>query len=193
MKTKSLFLSALLTLSVVASVVGKDEPRTAGLAVVPIKGSEVFKVIYCSEVQSRIRMNIYNEQSQLIFTETVNGTNGFIRPVNFTGMPHGQYTIELVDASGKRTEKINHQALASSKKNIHISNISAENKRYLVSVAEAGNEVITVRIYDALNNLIHTEKREVKGNFAQVYVVKNSGNVTFEVSDETGNTKTTRF
>ncbi len=193
MKTKSLFLATLVMLSVVVSAVGKDEPRTTGLAVVPVKGSQVYKVIYKAEAQTKIKMNIYGPQSQLIFTESFTGIEGFIRPVNFSGLEAGQYTIELIDASGKKVERVNYQPYKSPKKNVHIANIDKGAKKYLVSVADAGQETITVRIYDNLNNLIHSESRDVKGSFAQVYVVKNPGPVTIEVSDETGNTKSSRF
>jgi hypothetical protein len=193
MKIKSLFLAALVTLGVVVSAVGKDEPRTTGLAVVPVKGSQVYKVIYRTELQSKIRLNIYGPQSQLLFTESFSGIEGFIRPVNFTGLQPGEYTIELVDASGKKVEKVNYQPVKSAKKNIHIANVSKEQNKFLVSVADAGEESITVRIYDDHNNVIHTETRTVKGSFAQVYVVKNAGAVTIEVSDEAGNIKSSRF
>jgi hypothetical protein len=96
MKTKSLFLAALVTLGVVVSAIGKDEPRTTGLAVVPVKGSQVYKVIYRSESQSKVRMNIYGPQSQLIFTEYFTGMDGFIRPVNFSGLEAGEYTSLII-------------------------------------------------------------------------------------------------
>ena len=46
MKTKSLFFTALVLMSAVAFGAGKDEPRSTGLAVIPVKGTETFKVIY---------------------------------------------------------------------------------------------------------------------------------------------------
>jgi hypothetical protein len=138
-------------------------------------------------------MNIYGPQSQLIFTESFTGLEGFIRPVNFSGLAAGEYTIELIDAAGKKVERVNYQPVKTSKKNIHISSIAKGEKKYLVSVADAGEETITVRIYDNLNNVIHTESRDVKGEFAQVYVVKNTGPVTIEVTDEAGNIKSSRF
>jgi hypothetical protein len=193
MKTKSLFLAALVTLGVVVSAIGKDEPRTTGLAVVPVKGSQVYKVIYRSESQSKVRMNIYGPQSQLIFTEYFTGMDGFIRPVNFSGLEAGEYTIEMVDATGKKVEKVNYQPYKSNHKSIHIASIAKEEKKYLVSVSDAGEETIIVRIYDSLNNVIHSEVRDVKGNFAQVYVVKAGGAVTIEVTDEAGNIKSSRF
>lgn len=195
MKTKSLFLAALVMISAVVSAVGKDEPRTAGLAVVPVKGSQVFKVIYKAESVSKIKMNIYNAYSQLIFTETFNGIDGFIRPVNFSGMEAGEYTVELISSAGKKVEKINYQPAKTGKsaKNIHISNLAKDGNKYLVSVTDASDEIITVKIYDNANNLIHNEKREVKEAFAQVYVIKNANNVTIEISDEAGTIKSSRF
>src|SRR5690606_15959427 len=192
MKTKSLFL-ALLMFSVDVSAVGKDEPGTLGMAVIPVKGSEVFKVVYRGEAPKKLRLNIYDADAKRLYTETVSGRDGFIRPVNFSGLQYGEYTIEVVDGDSKQTEKINYQPITSSPKTIHITNYPRGEQKYTVSVSDAGEEAITVKIYDKSNNLIHTEKRDVKGSFAQVYVVKTPGAVTFEVVDEGGNVKTTRF
>jgi hypothetical protein len=111
MKTKSLFIAALVVFSSAVAFAGKDEPRKTGLAIVPVK-NEVFKVIFKSESTGRIKLNIYNENGTVVFTDTVYGVDGFIRPLNFSGMRSGNYTIELVDASGKKAEKVSYQPKA---------------------------------------------------------------------------------
>lgn len=195
MKTKSLVLAALVTVSAAVSAIGKDVPSNAGLAVVPMKGSEIFKVIYKGENAGRVKLNIYNAASSMIFSETINVTDGFIAPLNFAGMEPGEYTLELVDNTGaKKVEKVKYLTAPSSAKNVHVSRISKETGKFLVAVSNNGSEKINVRIYDGANNLVHSESREVKGDFAQLYTVKNvTGALTFEVSDDAGYTKTIRF
>lgn len=195
MKIRSLFIAALVVVSANVMALGKEEPaNNKGLAVVPVKGAEVFKVIYKAENAGKIKLNIYNTKSELVFTETFTGTDGFICPLNFSGLQFGEYTIELIDATGKRTEKVNYQPASASPKNVHISKLANENGKFLVSVSSTGSEQINVKIYDAANNLVHSENKTVDGNFAQLYTVKNvTGSLTFEVTDKAGNTKTVRF
>lgn len=163
------------------------------MAVVPVRGSEVFKVIYKGENTGKVRINIYNKQAEVVFSETLSGVSGFIRPLNFSGLESGEYTVELVDASGKKVEKIVYKPVVDSK-HIHISKLSKDGGKFLVAVANAGTANINVRIYDAAHNLVHSEVKNVNDEFAQIYTVKNvSGAVTFEVSDNAGNTKTIRF
>jgi hypothetical protein len=195
MKTKSLFFAALILVSAVASAAGKDEPRRTGMAIVPVKGSEVFKVIYKGESAGKVKLNIYNSNAQLILTETFNGTDGFICPLNFAGLDAGVYTIELVDAAGKKAEKISFNTVKSSK-HVHVSKLNNAAGKYLLSVmsTSTSSDEINVKIYDSKNNLVHSETKEVKGDFAQVYKLKEaSGSYTFEVSDRTGKIKTIRF
>lgn len=193
MKTKSLYLAALIAIAAVVTAVGKDEPGSQGLAVVPVKGSEVFKIIYKGESSSKVKLNIYNSSSEIVFSETMNGVNGFIRPLNFTGLQFGEYTVELIDASGKKVEKINYQP-AKSESNVHVSKLVNEEGKFLVSVAKASSETITVKIFDEANNLLHINTKQVAGDFAQLYTLKDfAGAVTFEVSDNTGSIKTVRF
>jgi hypothetical protein len=193
MNTKSFYIAALIVMAGAVTAVGKDEPSNAGLAVVPVKGSEVFRVIYKGESASRVKLNVYNSSSQVIFSETVNSSGGFIRPLNFSGLQFGEYTIELTDASGKKSEKVNYQP-AKSGSQVHVSKLAAADGKFLLSVAQHDGEPITVRIFDGASNLIFTDTRTDASDFAKLYNVKNvDGSVTFEVSNNTGHIKTVTF
>lgn len=193
MKTKSLYIAALIVLAGAVTAVGKDEPSNAGLAVVPVKGSEVFRVIYKNESASKVKLNVYNSASQVVFSETVKSNGGFIRPLNFSGLQFGEYTIELSDASGKKSEKVNYQPEISQSA-VHVSKLSEANGKFLLSVAHNAGETYTVRIFDASNNLIFTDTRAEAADFAKLYSLKNVvGAVTFEVSNSTGLIKTITF
>ena len=193
MNTKSFYIAALIVMAGAVTAVGKDEPSNAGLAVVPVKGSEVFRVIYKGESASRVKLNVYNSSSQVIFSETVNSSGGFIRPLNFSGLQFGEYTIELTDALGKKSEKVNYQP-AKSGSQVHVSKLAAADGKFLLSVAQHDGEPITVRIFDGASNLIFTDTRTDASDFAKLYNVKNvDGSVTFEVSNNTGHIKTVTF
>ncbi len=194
MKTKSLFFAALVFVSSVALAAGKDEPRKTGMAIVQVKGSEVYKVIYKGETTGKVKMNIYNSDAKVILSQTFNGVDGFIVPVNFSGLNAGEYTIELVDATGKKVEKV---AYGKTKAGniIHVSKIINEAGKFLLSVAnaEAGQQ-IHVKIYDANNNLIHNQTKSISDDFAIVYKLDAASTAyTFEVTDNAGTTKTVRF
>ena len=66
MKTRSIYLVAFLLMTVVATF-GSDEPKKAGVAVLPVKGEEVFKVIYKSETAGKVKVNLYNAKSEIIY------------------------------------------------------------------------------------------------------------------------------
>jgi hypothetical protein len=195
MKFNVLLIAALITISAGINAVAKEDPRNVGLAVVPVKGSEVFKVIYKGETTSKVRINIYNSDAQIIFSEVVSGTDGFIRPLNFGGLKAGEYTVELVEGATKKTEKILYVPVkaAGSAKNVHIARINELEGKFLVSIQNAGKEAITVKIVDRYDNVLFTETREITGGFAQVYRVKNSVGVRFEIYDAAGLNKLSRF
>jgi hypothetical protein len=192
MKRNVLLIVALLLVSVHISAVAEENPVNAGLAVVA-KGPDLFKVIYKNErAVSKIRMNIYNSSSNLIYTEVVSG-DGFIRPLRFSGLLPGEYTVEISDGVNKRSEKIVYRpAAAASKKAVHVSKIAGEEK-YLVSVANASGEKFTINIYDEFDRLVHTETRLIADEFAQVYNVKNKKVSSVEIIDQAGNKKVSRF
>lgn len=193
MKTKSIFITLLMVAVAAVSAVSKDDPRNLGLAVVAVKGSEVFKVIYKSESTSRIKLNVYNSSSEIVFSETINGVDGFIRPLNFSGLQFGEYTIELVDAMGKKSERISYQPVKS-ESTIHISKMKDDDSQYLLSVENNASKAISVKIFDANSNLLYNASQPVSRNYAQLFRLKDvQGAVTFEVSDSAGKTKVISF
>lgn len=193
MKARSMYLTALFVMSVTLTALSKDEPAKTGLAVMSPKGSNVFKVIYKNENAGKVKLNIYNAKSEVIFSDAISSTSGFILPLNFNGLAFGEYTLELIDASGKKIEHISYQP-AKTADNIRIAKMTNEEGKFIVSVMNAGSEKVTVRIFDTYNNLVHNENTDVTGDFARIYSFKNLvGTCTFEVSDDKGNVKTAQF
>ena len=184
MKTKS-FLTALLMVIGVAVV-------SAQTVAVEKKSSNVFKITYKDETAGKVEMSIFNAAGTEVFAETFKDVKSFARPLNFSGMEHGEYTVELVANNGKKVEKINY-TLESSLKNVHLARIANES-RYVLAVTSAGTEPINVKIFDSANQLVLDENKNSNNGFATVYNLKNlTGAFTFEVSDQSGNTKTIRY
>ena len=192
MKTQVMCIAAFMVIAASVAAVGKDEPR-AGMAVVPVKGSEVFKVIYKGESASKVKLNVLDASSDIVFTETFNNMDGFIRPLNFSGLQFGEYTIEVTDAQGTRVERINYQPMKAERA-VHVSKLVKDQGSFLLSVAKNSGQSITVKIFDTYSNLLYTGSRSDSGDFAQLFTVKDvDGGVTFEISDNAGHISTVRF
>jgi hypothetical protein len=189
MKTKNVILTSVVAMFVSVLVFAKD-PGNPRIVVVNQK-SGVFKVIY-EGAKSNVTMKILNQNGIEVFSENLGTVNGFVRPVNFTGMTPGEYTIEVVDNSGKQIQKVTY-ANETPINSVHIARI-AESDKYLLAVANKGSEEINVKIFDGSNNLVHDENMTVKGNFGLVYNLKQvAGTPTFEVTDRTGNVRTIKY
>ncbi len=192
MKTQVMCIAAFMVIVASVAAVGKDEPR-AGMAVVPVKGSEVFKVIYRGESASKVKLNVLNASSDIVFTETFNNMDGFIRPLNFSGLQFGEYTIEVTDAQGTRVERINYQPMKAERA-VHVSKLVKDEGSFLLSVAKNSGQSITVKIFDNYSNLLYEGSRSDAGDFAQLFTLKDvDGGVTFEISDNAGHISTVRF
>ena len=184
MKTKSFLIAALMVIGVAVA--------SAQSVAVERKSSTVFKIMYKEETAGKVKMSIFNENGSEVFSEIFKDVKSFARPLNFVGMEQGEYTIELVDNNGKKIEKINY-FIEPSLKNVHLTKIANESK-YLLAVTNVGTEQITVKIFDSTDQLVLDETMQSNKGFAQVYNMKNlSGAFTFQVSDQSGNTKTIRY
>lgn len=166
------------------------------LAVVNGKES-IVKVIYRAEKVENVRVKIYNQAGELVFAEVVKGHNAFMLPVNLEGLPYGQYTVEVTGASGTQSQKVDYSrankavvgvVTTAPVKAVHVAKMG-EGSKYLMSVANDGTQRINVRIFDAANNLVHTETRNINGSYGLVFNLEQIvGNPTFEITDKLGNT-----
>jgi hypothetical protein len=193
MKTKSFFIAALMVAGIVVGSVAGDHPGTKGFAVLSTKEAEVFKVVYNAENAGKVKLNLYDEKSTLIFSESISA-GGFILPLNLQGLSYGKYTIEVIDANGKKSETISYAPIVIPSY-FTVRKIANATSKYVISVSGVSQkETINVRIFDASNTLVHVEAKQISEDFAQVYNLKNlKGEVTFEISNGAGKTNVVSF
>ncbi|MBC7923767.1 MAG: T9SS type A sorting domain-containing protein [Ferruginibacter sp.] len=157
----------------------EDDNAAGAKAEMSIEKSDkdaVYRLIYLSTSEGIVSVSIYDERGTLLLTDRIrNVAGGFARPYNFSGLPSGEYTIQITDASGKTTKTLQYGEASSSetagrqselKVNV---NALAESTRYELSVLGDRAQPVTVTIYDAQNNRIFSEQIDEPGNFRKVY------------------------
>lgn len=192
MKSKISVLAFAFLMSAVAAFA--DAPFS--LAVVPATNQGVYKVYYKAAEASRVRVSIYGERNELVFTEVLNNVSSFVRPYNFSELAEGQYTIVLEDKNGQQVEKVNY-GVSHITSTIRVTEVPNTTSKYCLNVVNDGAEDVSVKIYDA-NQLLHQEVIPVKGQYGIIYnlskVVRTpSGNLTFEVVTSSGVVKSVTF
>jgi hypothetical protein len=194
---KKILTLSLVLFSTVMFANGTDDEKkssasASGAAVIK-NGESTFRVIYKSEKEADVRVSIFNDKDQLVYSEKVNNTDGFTRPYNFESLGEGDYTISIEDGSKKTTEKVTYRTPKVTKA-LNVVKLSSQEGKFLVLAAGQGTELITVSIYDGQHNLVHKSFESTKGNFSKLYNVKGiKGHVTFEISNENGEVKTVAY
>jgi len=181
-KTLSFFAALVLITS--SAFATAPEPAS-GISV--LRKGELFKLLYKGEKYTDVKVFILNQDNEVIFTEKIRGTDGFIRPYNFSNLPQGSYSFELIDNLGNREIKHVDYKLESRKKVMHVVRVGGTTDKFVLSVPNTGDSQLSINIYDDHGRMIHTEKEQVNGDFARVYNIKeHAGRVTFEVIDNSG-------
>jgi len=194
---KKILTLSLVLFSTVMFANGTDDDKnplasSSGAAVIK-KDVSTFRLIYKSETESDVRVSIYDDKDQLVYSEKVNNTDGFTRPYNFENLSEGEYTIAIEDGSKKQIEKVSYRAPRITKA-LNVLKVSSEEGKFLVMAAGQGNELITVSIFDGAHNLVHRSLEATKGNFSKLYNLKSvKGHLTFEISNENGEVKTVAY
>jgi outer membrane lipoprotein-sorting protein len=165
-----------------------DAPGVSANATI-MKSGSTFKLSYTRTERSNVKVSIYNESNQLVFSETIHKISSFIRPYNFSDLPEGNYTIEITDGSSKVVKTVNYKK-ESSEKFVKWVPVNGSPNKYVLTVANKGTELIRINIYDSKGNLQYSSCEKITGDFAKVYDLKKiSGKVLVEVADAKGNIK----
>jgi hypothetical protein len=185
------FLTIVVMLTVVCSAVSAnniDNPKaTTGMAVV--KSGSIFKVYYRGLKRSDVKVTILNEEGQAVHKETLKKIESFVRPYNFSTLKEGNYTIELESEDGKQLKSVAYENAVQPRLMSLVRLRGGENK-YVLSVANKGDDVLKVRIVDSKRNEVFSETNEVEGDFARIYKLNKIGDdFRFEVTDKNGNTQ----
>jgi hypothetical protein len=180
------FISFLLLVVAITSVHASGiEPKSpVGMSVV--KAGNTYKLFYQGEKSGAVKVTIYDAKGQALLKDRMNHVENFMRPYNFSALPAGEYTIELVDGQGVRYEKITH-SFASLIDLAKLRRLSKDENRYLLTVPNSGKNTLTVKIFDAEDNLKYESREAMNGNFGKVYNLSTvKGAFSFEVTDGNG-------
>ena len=183
-------LSVVLVLIAISQVNANEIKSESPLGMSVIKKGALVKLFYRGEQSGKVKVTIYNQKGTVVFREVMQDTDQFMRPYNFASLPHGEYTIEVSDGTGKRHQKVSY--LRESKRIAHLTRLNKVENRYMLAVPNTGKDVITVRIFDQSNRMLLEETQSIQGDFAKVYNLNAVGSLsTFEIVNGQG--KSNRF
>jgi hypothetical protein len=137
--------------------------------------------------EANVKVSILNESGDVVFSEVVKKTDGFVRPYNIASIPSGNYTIEVSDHTTNYSENV---VIGKARKPelANIFRVGGEDGKYLLTVPAKEAKDINVRIL-ADEAVIYDQVEAISSDFARIYNLKKiKGALTFEIKDEKGNT-----
>lgn len=185
MKKSISILTLLLIAGSITFVNAFDNPGTSSGV---LKQGSTVKVLYKGSEQSDVKILIFDEQDQIIFTEKIKNTAGFARPYNFSNLPQGNYKIELIDNNGSHVEHINYSIKPVHRSKVtYVARVTGSTDSFILSVPNKGTDDISVTIYNDEDAVLYSGKETITGDFAKIYTLKNyTGKVKFVVTDSKG-------
>ena len=179
-------LAVVFALIVAGHVNAKGIEPNSPVGMSVLKSGSIFKLFYRGEQVGKVRVKIYNEDGQVVFSETLQNTENFMRPYNFSVLPEGEYVIALSDKQATRTQKVSHKR-SSPARIAHLTRLDNHQCKYMLAVPNDGRDALTVRIYDEKLKMVYQDTQIINGDFAKVYNLDRiDGDHTFEIIDRDG-------
>ena len=127
-------LSTLVVLLAIGSLAfASGSPGTeTGIAVV--KNGATYKLYYNGLQQMDVTISIRDASDRVVFREVLKKVDGFVRPYNFSHLSGGDYTIEIKNSNGLRTEKIRYEKTDETKF-ARVVKVSDSDRKYLLMIS----------------------------------------------------------
>jgi hypothetical protein len=135
-----------------------------------MRRGDVFKVVYSGQSNAPVKVAIFDNHGTEVFSERLDGSNGFIRPYNLSLLPPGDYKICVMDESGEHIEKICTRVKDWAAR---ISRLDDSEDRFMIAIPHQANTEVSISIYDKENRLLYSANEDITGGYAKVYVLKN--------------------
>jgi hypothetical protein len=139
--------------------------------------------------EQRVRVNVYNEDGLRIYSKRHVTSEGFAIPYNFAELTPGTYTFEVINADGSAIrEVIKHNALVEEVSLVRmeamVQRVSPETNKFQLLVVKPDQNMVTVRIKNENDIIVHEERVNFEKGFKRVYDLGkvNSEYYTFEVT-----------
>lgn len=154
------------------------------------EGANRYSVVYRGGEDKRLRVSVYNESGSRILEQRLSNLRGFILPMDLESAKPGTYRVEVTTPSTSESVTFVHKE---KKPFLFVSKVS-EN-RYLVSVPDQEAHPVSLYIYDADMNVLHSEGLSPGKGLAKVYNLGKvrSGEFYFEVIAEGGTSTKSTF
>lgn len=175
---------AAFTVSAASAI---DPAEASAMATAIVRNGSSVKLFYKSAEQSNVRVTIYNEESILVYAETVKQTDGFVRPYRFENLPYGDYRIVITNGQSRRVEHVNY----SNKGVAHLASmVRMEGKKYLLIVPNKSTEWLLITVTNDKGVTLHSSTHELEGDFSTVLNVEDlDGHFTVSIMDSKGEAK----
>ena len=149
---------AVLVIVIGASLTSYASADSASLAsfckIMPIEDENRFKLIYQSPVTETVEIKLVDKNDRIVYSETVDKTNGFIKNFDVSNLPDGAYVLNVSSDDYKYSEYINVASWDAGK--LHLV-VTESNRKYALVGTNDSKEAVTLYILDQTGATLYKE------------------------------------
>jgi len=150
------------------------------------KGTAVYNLTYMDDTAGNLKVTIMDEAGYVVYTEYIKYQKSFVKPFNLRNLPAGNYKFVIKNGEDVYEELIAHQ-LTIPEFDISAERLADAGK---IKLTVKGQEMLplTVRIFDADQELVYSKSVKSEKSFFQIYdisKVKAEQAVTIEIFHDT--------
>ncbi len=160
-------LMALLVLTSNLLFANVENPPEALVSVKILEPGKM-QLAYYGKSPEKLMVNIYNEDNQRIFNETIQSENGIKKPYNLKELPYGEYKVKVRVDGKVSMHKVMHEAPKFPGK-VKMVATACEQGKIKMLLMSPYYKNFRLRIYDEDNELLFQQDIRQKNNYGRVF------------------------
>ena len=176
MKTTKLILAVLLTVigTAASATEGEKSKTDAPTIEVTSANSNVYQLTYKGRSETKAIVNIRNANKELVFTEKIKNLGAFARPYNFSNLPDGMYTMEVVEGEVITKKVIYHGDFSPNIEiptNLNVVSVKPfrDNNTFKLTIINGGKTRANISILDADGRIVYNGYEIFEKSFSRLY------------------------
>lgn len=164
------FVAFVIVINATGFTYANDLDKKGNALKVIRKSDNLYNVVYQSKEDQQVSIQFIDEDQNVLYAEAISTSNGFIKPLDLSGLPAGSYQIRLVSS----TDTLMRDIVVLTAEQLYADLIAVRSvgeSQYALSIDEKVGKSLSLYIKDARGEILHSG--EVDCSDSKVYDLTN--------------------
>lgn len=150
------FVAFVIVINATVFAYANDLEKEGNVLKVIQKTESLYNVVFQTRTKQQVSIQFIDEQENVLYSEAIRTSNGFIKPLNLSGLPAGNYMVRLFSSSDTLLQEITILTAAQMYGDM-VKLKSVGQSQFTLAVDEKAGKTFSLYIKDAKGEILYQD------------------------------------